>query len=126
MAGLYLLPRDFYQGASYSDTVLVKDQDGNDLDLSSGYTALFQIREAVADSGASVLHELTDLDAELSLDDGSFTIEISAEESETIVSATEKAYLLAELDLEETATGEVTSFRWRLKLEREVARAEGS
>ena len=45
---------NIYQGDDYSATVLVKRRDGTAVDL-NGYTALSQIRKAVADSDPEII-----------------------------------------------------------------------
>lgn len=126
MASAYLQTRDLVQGASYSDTISITDSDGLAINLEGGsgedvYSAIFQIRAASVDSGASALVSLTDLDG-IVLGDGLLTITLSPGQTETIVSATTADHLWAELDLNNETTGEMTTLQWRMKIRREYAR----
>jgi hypothetical protein len=122
MAAAYLEPRELAQGTTYTDTLAVTDSNGDPIDYSEDYSALLQIRAGTVDSGAPVLLELVDGDG-VYLADG-ISIEISAEQTQATVSATGASRLWAELDLRNTSTGDVTSFRWPLIVLREYAREE--
>lgn len=108
------------QGATWSGTWSYQEPDGTPIDLSTGYTAKMQIREDVADSGAAVLLELTDA-AGISLDDGSYTLSISASATEGLDFSGDRAVF--DVEITETETGDVTRvLEGAAILDREVTR----
>lgn len=134
----YLPDRAFSQGSTYVDEITVLDSAGNDVFLGDGqvgsgsgdffgpgndqyYEARFQIREKPVDIQNTALLSLSDTDA-IALGNGLITITITAAQTETVVSATSARVLWAELDLTEQPSGEVTTYRWRLLVQREYAR----
>ena len=120
--GLVILEaRTLPQGATYEDQIKLTDAEGTDIDLSSGYTAIVEIREAPVDSGALALFSSDDSGA-LDLADGSFTLTLTATETEEIVTDTEKERIWVEIDITHTSSSVVTSFRWPLKVAKEYAR----
>lgn len=123
--GLVILQaRTLPQGATYEDQINLTDVEGNDIDLSTGYSAVVEIREAPVDSGALSLFSSDDTGA-LSLADGSFTLTLTAAETEEIASDTEKERIWAEVDITHISSSVVTSFRWPLKVSKEYARETG-
>ena len=142
MASAYLPDRELSQGSTYVDEINITDQNGNPVFLGDGvvgsgsgdffgpgndetYEALFQIREGFVDLGYPALIELTDIDAVV-LGDDQVTITLSATQTEEIVSATSARILWAELDLTHQPSGERDTYRWKLQVRREYARATGS
>lgn len=122
MAAAYLEPRDISQGNNYEETLTIKDSAGVAIDFSSGYTALFQIRSGAADSGAAALISGTQANMVI-LGDGTISISIPASTTRTAITATNASVLYAELDVLETSSGEATSYRWELNVQREYARS---
>ena len=142
-----LEPRDFYQGNTYVETLYITDSNGDPIDFSGGtggsgsgsgefgsgsgeevgsgdlYEALFQIREAPADSNAPVLLELTDTQG-ISLGNGVITIIANFEQTRQAIEATSARRLWAELDLFNVTTDKIETYRWQLRVEREYARPE--
>jgi hypothetical protein len=133
MAAAYLNEGTLSQGSDYSEQLNLADSSGDPIDLTGAsvgsgddpvaYEALFQIRAGTVDSGAPALVSLTDLDGVV-LGDGTVTITIDAETTRAAVSGTNAKKVWAELDITETVSGQVSSYRWSLKVEREYARAE--
>ena len=133
MAAAYLGEQDLAQGTTYFDALQVLDSNGNGIDFTGAsvgsgddpvaYEALFQIRAGTVDSGAPALVSLTDLDGVV-LGDGVVTVTLDAETTRAAVSATTASRVWAELDITETNSGEVISYRWPLVIQREYARAE--
>ena len=71
------------QGATYSFEFGYVDDNGAPIDLSTGWGAIMQIREWVADSGDPVIIELTHEDG-LVLGDGTITIELTDAQTEAL------------------------------------------
>lgn len=68
------------QGASYSLEIPYTDSNGQPVDLTDGWSARLQIREAVADVGGPVQLLLTSEDG-ITLGDGTITIEMTSEQT---------------------------------------------
>lgn len=115
------------QGATFSDLeIQLTDIDpitqvSTERDLSTGYTALFQIRENYADYDATVIYEATQAnDIELT-DDGWIKLVIPATDTEDFDFTNNLA--LFDLTLKKTSTGVVEKiYIGRVKLQREVSR----
>lgn len=123
--GLVILEaRTLPQGATYEDQINLTDSGGTDIDLSTGYSAIVEIREAPVDSGAAVLHAGDDT-GDIALANGSFTLTLTASETEELASATNKETIFCEVDITHISSGVVTSFRWPLKVSKEYARDTG-
>ena len=120
--GLVILEaRTLPQGATYEDQINLTDSTGVNIDLSSGYTAIVEIREDTVDSGATALFTSDDSGA-ITLADGSFSLALTATETEEIATDTDQPVIYCEVDITKTSTSDVTSFRWPLKVSKEYAR----
>ena len=93
------------QGTLFTNVFPVKDATGEDIDVSTGYTAILQAREAV-DSETAVI----DLDeaAGLTLGDGTITMTLAA----SATAAYDFEQLGFSLQLTKTAGTEVTELAW--------------
>lgn len=124
--GLVLLAaRTLPQGATYEDQINITDAAGNDIDLSTGYTALVEIREAPVDSGALALFSADDSTPALDLANGSFSVNLIAAVTEYIGENTDLETIYCEVDITHTSSSVVTSFRWPLKVSKDYARETG-
>lgn len=124
MAFVSLKEKTLCQGATYVDQLSITDDNGDAIDLTADYSALFQIRsKPVDDPGSTAYISLTDGDG-IVLSDGLLSITLAGSDTETVVSSAGISKLWAELDLTNTDTGEITTFQWPLKVIREYAREE--
>ena len=120
--GLVILEaRTLPQGATYEDQINITDAAGADIDLSTGYSAIVEIREAPVDSGALALFTSDDAGA-ITLANGSFTLTLSATETEEIATDADLETIYCEVDITHISSSVVTSFRWPLKVSKEYAR----
>lgn len=123
MAAAYLEPKNLDQGATYEEALTIKDSTGVEIDFTTGYTALFEIRAGSVDGGAEALVTLTDEDG-IVLGTGLVTVTVSSAKTAEAVSSTSASKLYAELDITEASSGDTNSYRWQLHVNREYARAE--